>query len=85
MNTGAISMDMEDVKASYYDIMRMAGEIVISSHGTQIFKKRVDDRAVPGISEDCWKQTPGRLCSATVCHGLQLYLFHTREIETETI
>ena len=60
-NTGAISMDMEDVKASYYDIMRMAGEIVISSHGTQIFKKRVDDRAVPGISEDCWKQTPGKI------------------------
>ena len=54
-DTGVISMDVEDVKASYLDIMKMAGEIVISNPGTQIFKKRVDDRAVPGINEDCWK------------------------------
>ena len=54
-------MDVEDVKASYFDIMRMVGEIVISNPGTQIFKKRVDERAVPGISEDCWKQTPGKI------------------------
>ena len=29
-DTGVISMDVEDVKASYYDVMRMAGKIVIS-------------------------------------------------------
>ena len=60
-DTGAISMDVEDVKASYNDIMRMAGKIVISNPGSQIFKKKVDDRAVPGISEDCWKQMPGKV------------------------
>ena len=54
-------MDVEDVKASYFDIMRMAGEIVISNPGTQIFKKRVDERAVPGISKDCWKQMHGKI------------------------
>ena len=31
-------MDVKDVRASYYDVMRMAGEIVISNPGTQIFK-----------------------------------------------
>ena len=30
-DSGAISMDVEDVKASYYNIMRMAGEIIISN------------------------------------------------------
>ena len=44
-----LSMDVEDVKASYYDVMRMAGEMVISNPGTQIFKSKVDDRPVPGI------------------------------------
>ena len=34
-DTGVISMDVEDVKASYFDIMRMAGEIVILNPGTQ--------------------------------------------------
>ena len=42
-------MDVEDVKASYYDVMRMAGEIVISNPRTQIFKSRIDERSVPGI------------------------------------
>ena len=32
--------------------MRMAGEIVISKPGTQIFKSKIDERAVPGIRED---------------------------------
>ena len=34
-DTRVISMDVEDVKASYFDIMRMAGEIVILNLGTQ--------------------------------------------------
>ena len=33
-DSGVISMDVEDVKASYYDVMRRAGEIVISKPGT---------------------------------------------------
>ena len=54
-------MDVEDVKVSYYDVMRMAGKIVISNPGTQTFKKRIDDRLVSGIKEDGWKQTPGKI------------------------
>ena len=60
-DSGVLSMDVKDVKASYYDVMRMAGEIIISSPGTQIFKSNVDDRPVPGIREDGWKQTPGKI------------------------
>ena len=40
-DSGVISMNVEDVKASYYDVMRMAGEIVISKPGTQIFKSKI--------------------------------------------
>ena len=29
-DSGVILMDVEDVKVSYYDVMRMAGKIVIS-------------------------------------------------------
>ena len=53
-DSGVISMNVEDVKASYYDVMRMAGEIVISKPGTQIFKSKIDEGAVPGIREDGW-------------------------------
>ena len=60
-DTGVISMDVEDVKASYYDVMRMVGKIVIEKPGIQVFKTRIDDRAVPGIREDGWKQTPGKI------------------------
>ena len=54
-------MDVKDVRASYYDVMRMAGEIVISNPGTQIFKSKIDDRPVPGIREDGRKQIPGKI------------------------
>ena len=41
--------------------MRIAGKIVISNSGTQVFKKHIDDRDVPGINKDGWKQTPGKI------------------------
>ena len=53
-------MDVEDVKAFYYGVMRMAGNIVISRED-QSFQRHVDDRPVSGLMEDCWKQTPGKI------------------------
>ena len=53
-------MDVEYVKASYYDVMRMAGKIVISCE-SQSFQRHKDDRPVSGLLEDCWKQTPGKI------------------------
>ena len=53
-------MDVEDMKASYYDIMRMAGKIVISKD-SQPFQRHLDNRLVTGLQEDGWKQTPGKI------------------------
>ena len=59
-DSGDISMDVEDVKAPYYDIMRMAGKIVISRE-SQSFHRHLDERPVSGLMEDRWKQTPGKI------------------------
>ena len=53
-------MDLEDMKVSYYDMMHMAGKIVIS-HKSQSFQRHLDDRSVSGLLEDSWKQTPGKI------------------------
>ena len=53
-STGVISMDVDDVKASYYDVMRMTGKIVISCE-SQSFQRHLDNRPVAGLLEDCWK------------------------------
>ena len=53
-------MDVKDVKASYYDVMRMAGKLVISK-GSQPVQRHLDNRLVMGIQEDEWKQTPGKI------------------------
>ena len=39
---GVISMYLEAVKALYYDVMRMAGKIVISQED-QSFQRHIDD------------------------------------------
>ena len=48
------------MKSSYYDVMRMAGKIVISRK-YQSFQRHIDDRPVSRLMEDCWKQTPGKI------------------------
>ena len=53
-------MDVEDVKAPYYDVMRMAGKLVISKD-SQPFQGSLDNRLVPGVNKDGWKQTPGKV------------------------
>ena len=59
-DSGIISMDVEDDKASYYDVIRMAGKIVISQE-SQSFQRHLDDQSVSGLMEDCWKQTPRKI------------------------
>ena len=46
-DSGIISMDVEDDKASYYDVIRMAGKIVISQE-SQSFQRHLDDDQYPG-------------------------------------
>ena len=50
-DSGVIFMDVEDVKVSYYDVMWMAGKIVISRE-SQSFQGHLDDRPVSGLLED---------------------------------
>ena len=49
-----------DVEASYYDVMCIAGKIVISQE-SQSFQRHLDDRSVSGLLEDSWKQMPGKI------------------------
>ena len=53
-------MNVEDLKASYYDVMRMARKIVISRN-SQPFQRHLDNRLVSWLQEDDWKQTPGKV------------------------
>ena len=58
-NSGVISMDIEDMKASYY-VMRTAGKIVISKD-SQPLQRHLDNRLVAELQEDGWKQSPGKI------------------------
>ena len=51
-DTCVISRDVEDVKVSYYNVMRMAGQIVISCK-SQTFQRHLDDRPVSGLLDNC--------------------------------
>ena len=66
-------MDVEDEKAFYYGVMRMAGNIVISRED-QSFQRHVDDRPVSGLMEDCWKQTPGKIMFGDKLTWCAIYL-----------
>ena len=59
-DSGVVLMDVEDVKASYFDVMRMAMNLMISKE-SQPFQQSLDNRLVSGIHEDVWKQTPGKI------------------------
>ena len=50
-DSGVVSMDVEYVKASYYDVMRIAGRKVISKD-SQLFQHHLDNRLVSGLLED---------------------------------
>ena len=63
-------MDIEDVKASYYDLMRMAGKLIISRE-SQPFQQSLDDKE--------------RLCSAMVLAGVCLSGYHIGKIRKEII
>ena len=59
-DTNIVSMDVKDVKTSYYDVMRLAGKLVISRE-SQPFQWSLDNRLVLGVHEGGWKQNPGKI------------------------
>ena len=54
-----VSMDVEDVTASYYDHMRMSGRLPIKEN--QVISTMLDKNISPGLKENHWKQTPGKI------------------------
>ena len=51
LDSRVISMDIEDVKASYYDVMCMPCKIVIFRE-SQLFQRHLDVRSVSDLLED---------------------------------
>ena len=58
--TQVVSLDVEDVKTTYYDTLRMAGKLSIDPSNA-ILKHKCDPQVIHGFSKDVWKQVPGKI------------------------
>ena len=55
-----ISMDMEDVKMTFYDTLRMAGKLEISSR-CPVLQTQVELETIHRFGKDGWRQIPGKI------------------------
>ena len=58
--TQVVSLDVEDVKATYYDTLKMAGLVSIKPEDAVIHRK-CDLESLHGYSKDVFKQIPGKI------------------------
>ena len=58
--TQVISLDVEDVKATFYDNLRMAGKIQIPG-GQAPLRTAVEKDMIYGYMKDTWKPIPGKI------------------------
>ena len=58
--TRIVSFDVEDVKATYFDTLRMAGKATIDPKNA-ILKRKCDPEMMPNASKDTFKQIPGKI------------------------
>ena len=58
--TNIISMDVEDVKTTYYDTLRMAGKVRIHDENA-VLRTRVETEMLYEYGKDGWKQIPGKI------------------------
>ena len=58
--TRVISMDMEDVKTTYYDTLRMAGKLEISSR-RPVLRTQLEPEIIYRFGKDGWRQIPGKI------------------------
>ena len=58
--TQVVSLDVEDVKATYYDTLKMAGLVSIKPEDAVIHRK-CDLEVLHGYSKDVFKQIPGKI------------------------
>ena len=55
-----ISMDVEDVKVTYYDTLRMAGKLDIKPERA-VLRTHLEKENIHGLTKDIWKQVPGKI------------------------
>ena len=55
-----ISLDMEDVKVTYYDTLRMARKLSIMPENP-VIRSHLDKEIIHGWSKDGWRQIPGKI------------------------
>ena len=55
-----ISLDVEDVKVTYYDTLRMAGKLSIMPE-RPVIRTHLDKEMIQGFPKDGWKQVPGKI------------------------
>ena len=55
-----ISLDVEDVKVTYYDTLRMAGKLSIIPE-RPVIRTYLDKEVIHGLTKDVWKQVPGKI------------------------
>ena len=55
-----ISLDMEDVKVTYYDTLRMAGKLNINPEGA-VIRTSLEKETIHCLTKDIWKQVPGKI------------------------
>ena len=53
-------MDMEDVKTTYYDTLRMAGKLEISSR-RPVLRTQLEPEIIYRFGKDGWRQIPGKI------------------------
>ena len=58
--TQVISMDVEDVKVTYYDTLRMAGKLEIKPERA-VIRTHLEKECIHGLTKDTWKQVPGKI------------------------
>ena len=55
--TRVVSMDVEEMRVTHYDWMRMTGELPMKTRSEPLKTRLAKDR-IPGFDEDKWKQLP---------------------------
>ena len=58
--TRVVSFDVEDVKTTYFDTLRMAGRATINPKNA-VLKRKCDPEMMTGVSKDKFKQIPGKI------------------------
>jgi hypothetical protein len=58
--TRVVSFDVEDVKATYFDTLRMAGKATIDPKNA-VLKRKCDPEMMTDASKDKFKQIPGKI------------------------